>query len=170
MSAARACARTDRPADLRLRLFDVELAAGNLAAAAQRTAAAGTRMQRTMRADLDGPLEATQRQVRLQHARDLRLASARRRQDCDRDRGITRPSLAAGRADRQAHPAQPGPRPRVRNAQQDAAAVNLLLAAERLSPQLVRYDGRTREVITSLLHREHPVRGPRNTTVHSATR
>jgi transcriptional regulator with XRE-family HTH domain len=38
---------------------------------------------------------------------------------------------------------------------QDAAAVNLLLAAERLSPQLVRYDGRTREVITSLLHREH---------------
>jgi transcriptional regulator with XRE-family HTH domain len=37
----------------------------------------------------------------------------------------------------------------------DAAAVNLLLAAERLSPQLVRYDGRTREVITSLLRREH---------------
>jgi transcriptional regulator with XRE-family HTH domain len=38
---------------------------------------------------------------------------------------------------------------------QDAASVNLLLAAERLSPQLVRYDGRTREVITGLLHREH---------------
>jgi hypothetical protein len=38
---------------------------------------------------------------------------------------------------------------------QDAAAVNLLLAAEQLSPQLVRYDGRTREVITSLLRREH---------------
>jgi hypothetical protein len=38
---------------------------------------------------------------------------------------------------------------------QDAAAVNLLLAAERLSPQLVRYDGHTREVITSLLRREH---------------
>jgi hypothetical protein len=38
---------------------------------------------------------------------------------------------------------------------QDAAAMNLLLAAERLSPQLVRYDGRTREVITSLLRREH---------------
>lgn len=38
---------------------------------------------------------------------------------------------------------------------QDAAAVNMLLAAERLSPQLVRYDGRTREVITSLLRREH---------------
>lgn len=33
--------------------------------------------------------------------------------------------------------------------------MNLLLAAERLSPQLVRYDGRTREVITSLLRREH---------------
>jgi len=38
---------------------------------------------------------------------------------------------------------------------QDAAAVNLLLSAERLSPQLVRYDRRTREVITSLLRREH---------------
>ena len=38
---------------------------------------------------------------------------------------------------------------------QDAAAVNLLLAAEQLSPQLARYDGRTREVITSLLRREH---------------
>jgi transcriptional regulator with XRE-family HTH domain len=38
---------------------------------------------------------------------------------------------------------------------QDAAAVNLLLSAERLSPQLVRYDGRTREVITGLLRREH---------------
>jgi hypothetical protein len=32
---------------------------------------------------------------------------------------------------------------------QDAAAVNLLLAAERLSPQLVRYDGRTRDVLTA---------------------
>jgi hypothetical protein len=38
---------------------------------------------------------------------------------------------------------------------QDAAAVNLLLAAERLSPQLVRYDQRTREVLTQLLRREH---------------
>jgi hypothetical protein len=37
----------------------------------------------------------------------------------------------------------------------DAAAVNLLLVAERLSPQLVRYDGRTRDVLTTLLHREH---------------
>lgn len=38
---------------------------------------------------------------------------------------------------------------------QDAAAVNLLLAAERVSPQLVRYDWRTREVLEALLRREH---------------
>jgi transcriptional regulator with XRE-family HTH domain len=38
---------------------------------------------------------------------------------------------------------------------QDAAAVNLLLAAERLSPELVRYDRRTREVLAELLRREH---------------
>jgi transcriptional regulator with XRE-family HTH domain len=38
---------------------------------------------------------------------------------------------------------------------QDAAAVNMLLAAERLSPQLVRYDARTREVLVLLLRREH---------------
>lgn len=38
---------------------------------------------------------------------------------------------------------------------QDSAAVNLLLAAERLSPQLVRYDPGTREVLTGLLRREH---------------
>ncbi|MGO9780035.1 MAG: helix-turn-helix domain-containing protein [Streptosporangiaceae bacterium] len=38
---------------------------------------------------------------------------------------------------------------------QDAAAVNLFLAAERLSPQLVRYDPGTREVLTGLLRREH---------------
>jgi transcriptional regulator with XRE-family HTH domain len=38
---------------------------------------------------------------------------------------------------------------------QDAASVNVLLAAERLSPQLVRYDERTREVLTELLRREH---------------
>lgn len=37
----------------------------------------------------------------------------------------------------------------------DAAAVNLLLAAERLSPQLVRYDQTTRDVLTDLLRREH---------------
>jgi transcriptional regulator with XRE-family HTH domain len=38
---------------------------------------------------------------------------------------------------------------------QDAAAVNMLLAAERLSPQLVRYDARTRDVLALLLRREH---------------
>jgi transcriptional regulator with XRE-family HTH domain len=37
----------------------------------------------------------------------------------------------------------------------DAAAVNLLLAAERLSPQLLRYDPATRDVLTELLRREH---------------
>ena len=37
----------------------------------------------------------------------------------------------------------------------DAAAVNLLLAAERLSPQLVRYDQATHDVLTELLRREH---------------
>jgi hypothetical protein len=37
----------------------------------------------------------------------------------------------------------------------DAAAVNLLLAAEQLSPQLVRYDRRTRDLLTELLRREH---------------
>ena len=37
----------------------------------------------------------------------------------------------------------------------DAAAVNLLLAAERLSPQLVRYNPATRDVLTELLRREH---------------
>jgi len=37
----------------------------------------------------------------------------------------------------------------------DAAAVNLLLAAERLSPQLVRYDPGTRDVLAELLRREH---------------
>jgi hypothetical protein len=33
--------------------------------------------------------------------------------------------------------------------------VNLLWAAERLSPQLVRYDLVTHEVLTGLLRREH---------------
>jgi transcriptional regulator with XRE-family HTH domain len=37
----------------------------------------------------------------------------------------------------------------------DAAAVNLLLAAEQLSPQLIRYDPATRDVLTELLRREH---------------
>lgn len=43
---------------------------------------------------------------------------------------------------------------------QDAAAVNLLLAAERLSPELVRYDRRTRDVLTELLRREHRASTP----------
>jgi hypothetical protein len=37
----------------------------------------------------------------------------------------------------------------------DAAAVNVLLAAERLSPQLVRYGPATHEVLAELLRREH---------------
>lgn len=43
---------------------------------------------------------------------------------------------------------------------QDAAAANLLLAAERLSPELVRYDRRTRDVLTELLRREHRASTP----------
>jgi transcriptional regulator with XRE-family HTH domain len=42
----------------------------------------------------------------------------------------------------------------------DAAAVNALLAAEQLSPQLVRFDERTHELITGLLHREHRASTP----------
>jgi hypothetical protein len=38
---------------------------------------------------------------------------------------------------------------------QDAAVVNLLLAAERLSRNWSRYDTRTRDVLTTLLRREH---------------
>ena len=38
---------------------------------------------------------------------------------------------------------------------QDAASVNMLLAAEKISPQLVRFDPVTRDVVASLLHREH---------------
>jgi predicted trehalose synthase len=45
--------------------------------------------------------------------------------------------------------------PRTAMTRKDAAAVNLLLAAERLSPQLVRYDPATRDVLTELLRREH---------------
>jgi hypothetical protein len=43
----------------------------------------------------------------------------------------------------------------------DAAAVNLLLAAERLSRQLVRYDPATLDVLTELLRREHLTRSER---------
>jgi hypothetical protein len=38
---------------------------------------------------------------------------------------------------------------------QDSAAVNMILAAEKLSPQLVRYDAATRELLEALLRREH---------------
>jgi transcriptional regulator with XRE-family HTH domain len=38
---------------------------------------------------------------------------------------------------------------------QDAAAVNMLLAAERLSPDLVRYDSATCDVLSALMRREH---------------
>ncbi|MFK4042446.1 helix-turn-helix domain-containing protein [Nonomuraea wenchangensis] len=37
----------------------------------------------------------------------------------------------------------------------DAAAVHTLLEAERLSPQLIRYDQRTRDVLAQLVKREH---------------
>ena len=42
----------------------------------------------------------------------------------------------------------------------DAAAVNALILAERLSPQLVRFDALTRELLTGLLHREHRASTP----------
>jgi transcriptional regulator with XRE-family HTH domain len=38
---------------------------------------------------------------------------------------------------------------------QDAAAVNTLLAAERLSPELIRYNSSTRDVLMQLMRREH---------------
>ncbi|MEU8270774.1 helix-turn-helix domain-containing protein [Sphaerisporangium sp. NPDC049002] len=37
----------------------------------------------------------------------------------------------------------------------DAASVNMLLAAERISPELVRYDTRTAELLAQLVKREH---------------
>ncbi|MFI7150805.1 helix-turn-helix domain-containing protein [Nonomuraea sp. NPDC050022] len=42
----------------------------------------------------------------------------------------------------------------------DAASVNMLLQAERLSPELVRYGGRPRELLTQLLKREHQASTP----------
>ncbi|WP_214320396.1 helix-turn-helix domain-containing protein [Nonomuraea sediminis] len=42
----------------------------------------------------------------------------------------------------------------------DAASVNMLLEAERLSPELVRYGGRPRELMTQLLKREHRASTP----------
>jgi len=43
---------------------------------------------------------------------------------------------------------------------QDAAAVNMLRAAEKVSPQLVRYDPATRELLIVLLRREHRASTP----------
>jgi hypothetical protein len=42
----------------------------------------------------------------------------------------------------------------------DAAAVNTLLRAEKVSPELVRYDPRTNELLTELVRREHHVSTP----------
>ncbi|GGS79207.1 transcriptional regulator [Planobispora rosea] len=42
----------------------------------------------------------------------------------------------------------------------DAAAVNMLLEAERLSPELVRYGSRPRDLLTQLLKREHRASTP----------
>ncbi|WP_433464715.1 helix-turn-helix domain-containing protein [Spirillospora sp. CA-128828] len=42
----------------------------------------------------------------------------------------------------------------------DAAAVNTLLRAERLSPELVRYHPRTNELLTELVRREHRASTP----------
>jgi transcriptional regulator with XRE-family HTH domain len=42
----------------------------------------------------------------------------------------------------------------------DAAAVNTLLRAEQVSPELVRYDSRTNELLTELVGREHRVSTP----------
>ncbi|MBB5075491.1 helix-turn-helix domain-containing protein [Nonomuraea endophytica] len=42
----------------------------------------------------------------------------------------------------------------------DAASVNMLLEAERLSPELVRYGGRPRDLLTQLLKREHRASTP----------
>jgi hypothetical protein len=47
-----------------------------------------------------------------------------------------------------------------RGERKDAAAVNTLLKAERVSPELVRYDSRTNELITELVRREHRVQHP----------
>jgi hypothetical protein len=43
----------------------------------------------------------------------------------------------------------------------DAAAVNMLLEAERLAPQLVRYDAATHELLTLLMRREHRASTPK---------
>lgn len=60
--------------DLRLRLFDAELAAGNLVATARRVAGASTRVPRVLRAEMAGLLELTQ--VELNHLRSATTATA----------------------------------------------------------------------------------------------
>lgn len=42
----------------------------------------------------------------------------------------------------------------------DAAAVNMLVAAEQAAPQLVRYDAATHDLLTTLLRREHRASTP----------
>ncbi|MFI0485726.1 helix-turn-helix domain-containing protein [Actinomadura sp. 9N215] len=42
----------------------------------------------------------------------------------------------------------------------DAAAVNMLLDAEHISPELVRYDPRTHDLLTALIKREHRASTP----------
>ncbi|WP_395109255.1 helix-turn-helix domain-containing protein [Actinomadura sp. SCN-SB] len=42
----------------------------------------------------------------------------------------------------------------------DAAAVNTLLQAERLSPELIKYDARTNDLLTELVRREHRASTP----------
>ena len=42
----------------------------------------------------------------------------------------------------------------------DAAAVNMLLEAERIAPQLVRYDAATHDLLTLLMRREHRASTP----------
>ncbi len=42
----------------------------------------------------------------------------------------------------------------------DAAAVNMLLEAERIAPQLVRYDAATHDLLALLMRREHRASTP----------
>jgi hypothetical protein len=42
----------------------------------------------------------------------------------------------------------------------DAAAVNMLLDAENISPELVRYDVRTHDLLAALIKREHRASTP----------
>lgn len=42
----------------------------------------------------------------------------------------------------------------------DAAAVNMILEAERIAPQLVRYDAATHDLLALLMRREHRASTP----------